>query len=431
MDKEYINKLHDMLKGNNYKLEITELNVFLNVKYYPINIPSGSVSSIIETITSNNLLSKEIKSGYSEESFNLHKKLGEKFYSVVNGGSYRTSSDNVRLISNNLVYDTYDDYASLMKSVNSDYTKGGTTGKEAEANNEKIKRKLFIDLFERKIVENTMINTKILNNEGIGFSSSCKYIKLTNTRDPKIIRFLLNEMPEYLTKSNEEEISLLSNEFFKNLELLNIRNREEFKGRKKAEYNRKKASIANDKRTAPSDDVSDFIKERRAGKFNVDVPESFFEHNEKDFNLTNDVSNELDELIKGFDTVLNPENKMFIDLTKAYKLNYEKVKGNTTSFDDVVKERTESIKGVLISKAKEYASDNNRFYNFEEAGRMKGETAEKALYGMQAKHLVSVKKIIDDIENDGKYPSVELLNEKIGDSINYFILLEGLIKSKI
>jgi len=219
-------------------------------------------------------------------------------------------------------------------------------------------------------------------------------------------------------------------EFFKELGKRNKISRNAFKARRKT-------GITNDKPlfqgTILSDKVYDFIQERRAGrvKFNTNTPKLLFEHDEKDYNLNCNIDNEINKLIKEFDVILNPENERFTDFVKAYKLNYEKTEGSTISFDDVVKERTESIKSVLISKAKEYASDDSRFYNFEEAGRMKGETAEKALYGMQAKHLVSVKKIIDDIENNNKYPSIELLNEKIGDSINYFILLEGLIKSKI
>ena len=80
-------------------------------------------------------------------------------------------------------------------------------------------------------------------------------------------------------------------------------------------------------------------------------------------------------------------------------------------------------------KGKEYADDEDRFRNFRNAGKLKNETPEKALQGMHAKHIVSMNDIVDNIEKKGIYPSKALLEEKIGDAINYYILLEGLIKS--
>jgi hypothetical protein len=90
---------------------------------------------------------------------------------------------------------------------------------------------------------------------------------------------------------------------------------------------------------------------------------------------------------------------------------------NNSDFEKVVERRCELIKSVLISKAKEYASDVDRLHNFKVAGNLNIniETPEQALWGMLRKHLVS---IIDIIANThwGKYPAQAVRDEKIGDA---------------
>jgi len=109
--------------------------------------------------------------------------------------------------------------------------------------------------------------------------------------------------------------------------------------------------------------------------------------------------------------------------TKKQKEN----KGNTEYFDDIVEYRIERIREVLTSKAKEYATNDDRFHNFRQAARINNTTTEKALWGMLLKHLVSVLDIVNDTP---KKPFKEFIDEKIGDTINYLILLEGLLKEK-
>ena len=100
-------------------------------------------------------------------------------------------------------------------------------------------------------------------------------------------------------------------------------------------------------------------------------------------------------------------------------------------FEAVLQSRLDKIKAVLGAKAKEYSSDTDRYHNFNIAGRMAGTTPEKALKGMMLKHEVSV---LDLIEWSGAAPSritEALIDEKIGDNINYLILLEGMLKHRI
>ncbi len=97
---------------------------------------------------------------------------------------------------------------------------------------------------------------------------------------------------------------------------------------------------------------------------------------------------------------------------------------NHSTFNKIVRARQSQTKETLIIKAKEYARNNDRLHNFKRAADIKQETQAQALWGMFAKHLVS---IIDMVEAtvDGVYPDEELINEKIGDAINYLHLLEA------
>jgi hypothetical protein len=101
---------------------------------------------------------------------------------------------------------------------------------------------------------------------------------------------------------------------------------------------------------------------------------------------------------------------------------------NTTDFNTLVDARIEKIRATLKKKAGEYAQNDDRLYNFRKAAAVDGETPARALWGMAKKHLVSVMDL-----KDGLLPSTpEMVDEKIGDMINYLILLEAvLLEGKI
>jgi len=96
-------------------------------------------------------------------------------------------------------------------------------------------------------------------------------------------------------------------------------------------------------------------------------------------------------------------------------------------FDQVCKERLIEIKTVLMEKEKEYAKNDDRYHNFNIAARILGTTPEKALRGIMMKHLVSV---FDIIEAPSK-TTHDIIDEKVGDLINYLILLEGMLKKRL
>jgi len=103
----------------------------------------------------------------------------------------------------------------------------------------------------------------------------------------------------------------------------------------------------------------------------------------------------------------------------------------TLKFDRLVETRIGKCKSVLLSKNKEYSSETDRLHNFVRAGAARGRDPVTALDGMMLKHLVSVWDMIDKMEFDSRYvPEKESIAEKIGDCINYLLLLEGLIEDR-
>jgi len=96
-------------------------------------------------------------------------------------------------------------------------------------------------------------------------------------------------------------------------------------------------------------------------------------------------------------------------------------------FNQLVERRIDRIRKVLRSKGGEYASDQDRLHNFKVAARIDDETPSQSLWGMFKKHLVSV----IDLKNGTHRVTSHLVDEKIGDAINYLILLEALMVEEI
>lgn len=93
------------------------------------------------------------------------------------------------------------------------------------------------------------------------------------------------------------------------------------------------------------------------------------------------------------------------------------------TFDQMVKRRVKLIREIFATKHVEYTPNGNPFENFDKAAVFNNTTPAKALWGMATKHFISVKQIC---ESDKKH-SHDFIDEKIGDSINYLILLNGML----
>lgn len=91
----------------------------------------------------------------------------------------------------------------------------------------------------------------------------------------------------------------------------------------------------------------------------------------------------------------------------------------------IVNKRCETIKLILTEKAAQYAR-GDRLSNFKKIAAFRHKTPEEALMGLVVKHIVALDDFIQDLP-DKKMP-IEQWEEKIGDIINYMILLEAMVK---
>ena len=93
-------------------------------------------------------------------------------------------------------------------------------------------------------------------------------------------------------------------------------------------------------------------------------------------------------------------------------------------FERIYDDRIEKCLTVLELKSNEYSKDYDRLHNFKVAKNLGVyKTNEQALWGMFIKHLVCLKDACDNPE----IATDKFIAEKITDSINYLLLLEGLL----
>jgi hypothetical protein len=95
------------------------------------------------------------------------------------------------------------------------------------------------------------------------------------------------------------------------------------------------------------------------------------------------------------------------------------------TFNDIVETQIALSTEVLVKKADEYATDD-RLHNFRVAGAIQGVDSVTALAGMMAKHSVSIYDMIADTSLGERF-TLEMWEEKIGDHINYLLLLKALV----
>ena len=100
----------------------------------------------------------------------------------------------------------------------------------------------------------------------------------------------------------------------------------------------------------------------------------------------------------------------------------------TERFVSILNERLNKCVDVLGVKANEYATED-RLHNFKVAAELQNCTPITALAGMMSKHTVSVYDLIQRQEQ-GYIVTREMWEKKIGDSINYLILLSALVEEK-
>ena len=99
---------------------------------------------------------------------------------------------------------------------------------------------------------------------------------------------------------------------------------------------------------------------------------------------------------------------------------------NNDDFNRILNEQTELMQKVLGHKAEEYASDVDRLHNFRVASELQGISMRQAVGGMMAKHTTSVYDLIQKEE----LADLDMWQEKIGDHLNYLVLLMAVVKEE-
>ena len=102
----------------------------------------------------------------------------------------------------------------------------------------------------------------------------------------------------------------------------------------------------------------------------------------------------------------------------------------TEKFDNILNKRLEAIKEVLAVKAKEYVRNEDRLHNFNVGARMENKHPAEILHGMMMKHWISYNDLVNDAAK-GKAIKSTVMEEKIGDLINYLILQECIFNEYI
>ena len=98
-------------------------------------------------------------------------------------------------------------------------------------------------------------------------------------------------------------------------------------------------------------------------------------------------------------------------------------------FKELLEKRFTKTREVYSKKMNEYANDLDVFLSFKKGvGFSFQDTPEGVAWEYACKHFESIKTIISKIPDE--IPSDKLIDEKIGDAINYLIILEGLIKER-
>lgn len=94
---------------------------------------------------------------------------------------------------------------------------------------------------------------------------------------------------------------------------------------------------------------------------------------------------------------------------------------NRQEFNKELDRLFDSIRQKFQVKGDEYATEQSVFANFDKGSRVTGLPPELVLDGYLTKHYVSYRDMLDTIYN-GSRPGAELIDEKLGDIILYFIL---------
>lgn len=96
-------------------------------------------------------------------------------------------------------------------------------------------------------------------------------------------------------------------------------------------------------------------------------------------------------------------------------------------FESAINDMLMYCKGLLFEKNKGYNTDADPTGNFKRAAALQGISDKQALIGMMDKHVVSIHDMVNKTAKGEKFTD-EVWKEKIGDNINYLLILYAMTK---
>ena len=94
-------------------------------------------------------------------------------------------------------------------------------------------------------------------------------------------------------------------------------------------------------------------------------------------------------------------------------------------FNKLVENRLEKIKTILVKKSVEYSTQEDKLINFRKGAIKSGLSPIEVLQGYLLKHEVSFADMCIKFKDSNKV-SKEMIDEKITDIINYYLLAEAI-----
>jgi len=105
-------------------------------------------------------------------------------------------------------------------------------------------------------------------------------------------------------------------------------------------------------------------------------------------------------------------------------------------FNEFAKSKFSNCINILIKKAANnpgYSSKKDRLSHFKIAGEVQDITPERACLGMAVKHFISIREMLYSLDNPSNIKNInkEIVDEKMGDYINYMIFIWALLYERI
>lgn len=187
--------------------------------------------------------------------------------------------------------------------------------------------------------------------------------------------------------------------------------------------------------------TKDMVKEIR----NIIVDEKYENTNlrqnvrdiNSNLNIIFEIQNDIKEIKREIISKNNEDNKERIIKGADFEnrhISFDKYK---TTINNMIAYCQDLINDKLI----QYDNKNDVFKTFNEAAELQEILPEQALFGMMAKHIGSIRNMLDKVEKDiysmtvndaeGAEYSLDIWKEKIGDNITYLLILYAMINSRI